>query len=256
MGNEQNKAKENNFFNNNHSESIEVNMPKTILIIDDDKKLNQLLKTYLQEFGFRIRSATEPETGLHILQTTSPDLIILDVMLPGMTGFEVCKKIRQFSNIPIIMLTARGELMDKVVGLELGADDYLPKPFEPRELVARIQSILRRTNKEPTQQVLKAGGLTVYMDAHKAVLDGKNIGLTTNEFNTLALLMGQAGRVLDRDELLQNLKGMDSEAFNRTVDITISRLRQKLRDDPRNPRFIKTIWGSGYMFVGELTDSA
>ena len=226
-------------------------MSKTILIIDDDEKLNRLLKTYLTEFGFKVRSVTEPLNGLNSLQTTPPDLVILDVMLPGMTGFEVCKKIRAFSSIPIIMLTARGDLMDKVVGLELGADDYLPKPFEPRELVARIQSVLRRMVIEPPLKILSAGSLTVNLDSHKVLLDDKEIGLTNSEFCTLALLVGQAGRVLSRDELLQNLKGMDSEAFNRTVDITISRLRQKLADDPKSPRFIKTIWGNGYMFVGD-----
>ncbi len=229
-------------------------MSGTILIIDDDKKLNQLLNTYLQEFGFQIQFTDDPRKGLQIIRTTPPDMIILDVMLPHMTGFELCKRVRRFSAIPIIMLTARGDLMDKVVGLELGADDYMPKPFEPRELVARIQSVLRRTVKDSIQPVLKAGELTVHLDAHKAMLDGEDIGLTTNEFNTLALLVNRAGRVLDRNELLQNLKGMDSEAFNRTVDITISRLRQKLRDDPRQPRFIKTIWGIGYMFVGATED--
>lgn len=227
-------------------------MSKTILIVDDDEKLNRLLKNYLEEFGFRIRSATEPQKGLQMIQATPPDLVILDVMLPGMNGFEVCKKIRAFTSMPIIMLTARGDLMDKVVGLELGADDYLPKPFEPRELVARIQSVLRRTSKTPSSRILRAGRLTVHLDSRKALLEDNDIGLTTSEFSTLALLLSQAGRVLDRDELLQNLKGMDSEAFNRTVDITISRLRQKLGDDPKNPQFIKTIWGSGYMFVEDL----
>lgn len=231
--------------------STEGIVSQTILIIDDDEKLNRLLKTYLQAFGFRLHSATDPRKGLHILQTDPPDLVILDIMLPGMTGFEVCKKIRQFSSVPIIMLTARGDLMDKVVGLELGADDYLPKPFEPRELAARIQSVLRRTVNEPIRRVFTVGRLTVHLDSHKALLDGREIGLTTNEFSILALLVSEAGRVLDRDELLQHLKGIDSDAFNRTVDITISRLRQKLRDDPRRPEFIKTVWGSGYIFVGE-----
>jgi DNA-binding response OmpR family regulator len=232
-----------------------VIVSKTILIIDDDEKLNRLLKTYLNEFGFHVRSVAEPLKGLHILRTTPPDLLILDVMLPGMTGFEVCKKIREFSSLPVIMLTARGDLMDKVVGLELGADDYLPKPFEPRELVARIQSVLRRMVIEPPLKILSAGSLTVNLDSHKALLNDKDIGLTNSEFSTLALLVSQAGRLLSRDELLQNLKGMDSEAFNRTVDITISRLRQKLGDDPKSPRFIKTIWGNGYMFVGDKPGS-
>ncbi len=224
---------------------------KTILIIDDDEKLNRLLTTYLQEFGFRIQSATTPGKGLQMLHAHPPDIVILDVMLPGMTGFEVCKQIRSESALPIIMLTARGDLMDKVLGLELGADDYLPKPFEPRELVARIQSVLRRTVNATTSRIFKSGKLTVYLDARKATLSGKDINLTTNEFSVLELLIKRAGHVLDRDELLQHLKGMDSEAFNRTVDITISRLRQKLEDPPKSPNFIKTVWGSGYMFVGD-----
>jgi DNA-binding response OmpR family regulator len=148
------------------------------------------------------------------------------------------------------MLTARGELMDKVVGLELGADDYLPKPFEPRELVARIQSILRRTQHQPDNRQLELGRLTIDLGRRRAWLDGNDIALTTNEFNALALLVRHPGRVLDRDEILQELRGMDSEAFNRTVDITISRLRQKLNDDPRRPEFIQTVWGTGYIFVG------
>jgi DNA-binding response OmpR family regulator len=136
------------------------------------------------------------------------------------------------------------------VGLELGADDYLPKPFEPRELVARIQSVLRRMRQAPDNRLLERGRLTIDLGRRQATIDGAQIALTTNEFNALSLLASHPGRVLDRDEILQKLRGMDSEAFNRTVDITISRLRQKLGDDPRAPRFIKTVWGAGYVFVG------
>ena len=224
---------------------------KTILIIDDDEKLNRLLTTYLKEFGFRIRSAAEPRKGLQMLKADPPDLVILDIMLPGMTGFEVCKLIRAESVLPIIMLTARGDLMDKVLGLELGADDYLPKPFEPRELAARIQSVLRRAVPVPPSRIFKSGPLSVHHNARKATLGDEDINLTTSEFSILELLITRAGHVLDRDELLQHLKGMDSEAFNRTVDITVSRLRQKLKDDPKHPRFIKTVWGTGYMFIGD-----
>ena len=225
-------------------------MAETLLIIDDDEKLNRLLKKFMADFGFTIHAATHPEDGFKKIRRFSPDLVILDVMLPDMNGFEVCKKIRQFSTVPIVMLTARGELMDKVVGLELGADDYLPKPFEPRELVARIQSVLRRTQNIGKSQVQTYGRLTVDFAGRKIRLDGEPVTLTTNEFTALALLVKNAGRVMDRDEILQTLRGMDSDAFNRSVDITMSRLRQKLKDDPKDPVFIKTVWGAGYVFVG------
>jgi len=222
----------------------------TLLIIDDDEKLNRLLVKYLEGFGFRLLAAAHPGKGMELLKQKAPDLVILDVMLPDTNGFEVCKRIRASSSVPIIMLTARGDLMDRVVGLELGADDYLPKPFEPRELVARIQSVLRRTRQAPDNRLLERGRLTIDLGRRQAMIDGAQIALTTNEFNALSLLASHPGRVLDRDDILQELRGMDSEAFNRTVDITISRLRQKLGDDPRAPRFIKTVWGAGYVFVG------
>ena len=225
-------------------------MNTTLLIIDDDEKLNRLLARYLEGFGFSLLAATRPEKGMELLKQKAPDLVILDVMLPDTNGFEVCKHIRATSMVPVIMLTARGDLMDRVVGLELGADDYLPKPFEPRELVARIQSVLRRTRRAPDDRLLERGRLTIDLGRRQVMIDGAQIALTTNEFNALSLLANHPGRVLDRDEILQELRGMDSEAFNRTVDITISRLRQKLGDDPRAPRFIKTVWGAGYVFVG------
>jgi DNA-binding response OmpR family regulator len=225
-------------------------MAETLLIIDDDEKLNRLLKKYMVDFGFTVHAATHPDEGLKKIRRYSPDLIILDVMLPDMNGFEVCKKIRQSSSVPIVMLTARGDLMDKVVGLELGADDYLPKPFEPRELVARIQSVLRRARSIDSSQTQVFGRLTVDFAARNIQLDGQPVILTTNEFTALALLINNAGRVLDRDEILQALRGIDSDAFNRSVDITMSRLRQKLDDDPKQPEFIKTVWGAGYVFIG------
>ena len=229
-------------------------MESTILIIDDDEKLNRLLTDFLSEFGFKILTATHPEDGLKKLNRKSPDLVILDVMLPGMDGFEVCKTIRQHSLVPIIMLTARGELMDKVVGLELGADDYLPKPFEPRELVARIHSVLRRSKKIDKTRPQFFDRLEIDFSRHIVKVDGDVADLTTNEFAALALLAGNPGKVFNRDEILQELRGIDCDAFNRSVDITMSRLRQKLNDDPKNPAFIKTVWGTGYVFVGEQTD--
>jgi DNA-binding response OmpR family regulator len=230
-------------------------MSPTILIIDDDDKLNQLLKNFLGEFGFKVHSATDPDAGFKKLKQKSPDLVILDIMLPGMDGFEICKKIRQTSTVPIIMLTARDDLMDKVVGLEIGADDYLPKPFEPRELVARIHSVLRRSQKADEWQPLKFGGLEIDLARRAAILDGVPVELTTNEFIALALLARNPGKVFDRDHILQELRGMDWEAFNRSVDITMSRLRQKLNDDPKSPTFIKTVWGTGYVFIGSPSEA-
>jgi DNA-binding response OmpR family regulator len=230
-------------------------MESTILIIDDDEKLNRLLTDFLAEFGFKTLTAIHPEDGLKKLSRKSPDLVILDVMLPGMDGFEVCKTIRQHSLVPIIMLTARGELMDKVVGLELGADDYLPKPFEPRELVARIHSVLRRAKKIDKTRPQSFDRLEIDFPRQLVKLDGNIVDLTTNEFAALALLAGNPGKVFNRDEILQELRGIDCDAFNRSVDITMSRLRQKLNDDPKNPAFIKTVWGTGYVFIGEPTDT-
>jgi DNA-binding response OmpR family regulator len=225
-------------------------MDPKILIIDDDAKLNRLLKSFLKDFGFRVISATDPVQGLKMIGKQSPDLAILDVMMPGMDGFEVCRQIRQTSSLPIIMLTARGEVTDKVVGLELGADDYLAKPFEPRELVARINSVLRRSGAVDDAQPADFGPLVVDFKRRTADLSGETLDLTTNEFAALALLVRNAGKVLTRDQILQELRGIDCDAFNRSVDITVSRLRQKLRDDPRAPAFIKTVWGTGYVFIG------
>jgi len=231
-------------------------MLQKILVIDDDQKLNELLKNYLADFGYKVLSATHPEKGLQLIYSQKPGLVILDVMLPDMSGFEVCKRIRQGSDIPVIMLTARGELMDRVVGLELGADDYLPKPFEPRELVARIQTVLRRTVRVDVSPVQKYGSLIVDFPRRKAFVNDRDVDLSTNEFTALNLLVRNIGKVLDRDQIMQELRGMDADAFNRTVDITMSRLRQKLGDDPKNPAFIKTVWGAGYVFIGENPEDA
>ncbi len=226
-------------------------MKDTLLIIDDDAKLNQLLSSFLSDFGYKVIAATRPEEGIKKLKQESPDLIILDVMLPGMNGFELCKKIRESYTIPIIMLTARGEVTDKIVGLELGADDYLPKPFEPRELVARIQSVLRRARGLDHTPTKRFGRLEIDFSKRHAKLDGVVLDLTTNEFTALALLAKNKGKPLNRDQILEELSGSEWTAFNRTVDITMSRLRHKLKDDPKAPSFIKTVWGTGYIFIGE-----
>jgi DNA-binding response OmpR family regulator len=226
-------------------------MESQVLIIDDDPKLNRLLTEFLSGYGYKVHSAVTPREGFKKLRRHHPDMVILDVMLPEMNGFDVCKRIRRDSAVPIIMLTARGEPMDRVVGLELGADDYLAKPFEPRELVARIQAVLRRIHAGGPAGVRIFGRLAIDTRRRIAAIDGKPVALTTNEFTALALLTRHAGEVLDRDRILQELRGMDSEAFNRSVDITMSRLRQKLGDDPKSPMYIKTVWGTGYIFIGE-----
>ena len=225
----------------------------SVLVIDDDEKLNQLLKRFLKDYGYDVFSATDALEGLKKVRTVIPDLIILDIMLPGMTGFELCKRIRESSAVPIIMLTARGDVMDKVVGLELGADDYLPKPFEPRELVARMQAVLRRALNSGADRRRRFGALTIDFHRRRAFLNGRDADLTTSEFAALDLLVRHVGKVLDRDEIMQALRGVESEHFNRVVDVTMSRLRQKLGDDAKHPQFIKTIWGTGYMFVARET---
>ena len=227
-------------------------MKPLVLIIDDDAKLNALLGTYLADFGMRTVAAVTPADGLRELHAHRPDLVILDVMLPGMSGFDLCRTIRRTDSVPIIMLTARGEVADRIVGLELGADDYLPKPFEPRELVARIQSVLRRP-RAAEREVRRFGALVVDLARRQATLDGAPVELTTNEFEVLRLLTDHPGEVLDRDRILETLRGIEHEAFNRTVDVTVSRLRQKLGDDPKAPRFIRTVWGAGYVFIAPET---
>ena len=221
-----------------------------ILIIDDDEKLNGLLTDYLSKMGFTVLTSTLPSAGLEMLEKETPDLVILDVMLPEIDGFEVCRTIRQSSSVPVVMLTARGEVMDRVVGLEIGADDYLPKPFEPRELVARIQAILRRIQTKSKSGLKTIGALCIDFHKYEVRVDDKLVHLTLNEFECLVLLVKNKGKVLNRDQIIEELRGIEWDAYNRSVDITMSRLRQKLGDDPKNPRFIKTIWGTGYLFIG------
>jgi DNA-binding response OmpR family regulator len=224
---------------------------KNVLLIDDDQKLGALLKTYLAKHGFTLQTATHPDAGLKTLQRQMPDIVILDVMLPGQNGFEVCKAIRQKHMVPIIMLTARGEVTDRILGLELGADDYLPKPFEPRELVARIQSILRRQNPASKAETIKTRHLTLDLLRHEAWQGKKSLALSTMEFAVLKLFVQNPGRVFSRDQLLDHVRGLEWEAYNRSVDVLISRLRQKLGDNPQKAKFIKTVRSAGYMLIDE-----
>lgn len=224
-------------------------MEKRILVIDDDVKLNSLLKEYLTKYGFSVSTFTTPSEGMNGIKRLKPDLVILDIMLPEQDGFETCKNIRKEYTIPIIMLTARGDVTDRIVGLEIGADDYIPKPFEPRELVARIQTILRRSASMIKNDIKKSGGITMDIKRRSVTLDGKSIDLTTGEFEILKLFLNRPGIVFSRSQILDGLGDMEWDFYNRSVDVLISRLRQKLNDDPKNPVYIKTVWGSGYMLV-------
>ena len=224
-------------------------MRARVLVIDDDRKLCGLLSEYLGSVGFEVLTAQSADTGLPLLRSEQPDVVVLDVMLPGMDGFEICRTIRRSSSVPIVMLTARGEVTDRVVGLELGADDYMPKPFEPRELVARIQAILRRGRQG--EEVWSFGSLRVDPQRRAAYLDDRPVPLTTAEFDLLELLIRSRGRVLSRGSILDGVKGESWDAFDRSIDVLVSRLRQKLDDDPRQPRYVRTVRGAGYAFVGE-----
>ena len=222
-----------------------------VLVIDDDERLNDLLTRYMDRFGFTVQSCIDPKTALRLLKREPPDLVILDVMLPEMDGFAVCRKVREASRVPIIMLTARGEVMDRILGLELGADDYLAKPFEPRELVARAQAVLRR-GEQPHEKAerLHAGALDMDRSTRCVRLAGRDLAVTTAEFEVLALLMRNKGRVLSRERILDGTRGIDWESYDRSIDVLISRLRQKLGDDAKHPSFIRTVRGAGYVFIG------
>ena len=227
-------------------------MPR-ILLIDDDEKLGELLGAYFKRFDLDLVAANHPALGLQKLAAEKPDLVILDVMLPDQDGFQLCREIRRHSAVPIIMLTARGDVTDRVVGLELGADDYTPKPFEPRELVARVQNVLRRTSTRAELQEegrLRFRDLDLNLERRTVDLEGAPLDLTTMEYQLLVLFASHPGRTYTRDEILNELRGIDAQLFSRSVDILVSRLRQKLKDTTRQPRYIKTVWGTGYTFVG------
>lgn len=222
-----------------------------IVVFEDNEKTINLLKSYLTQFNYEVVAYTNPVEGLQKLSRDMPDIIILDIMMPEMDGFEVCKQVRKEYSIPIIMLTARGDVTDRIIGLELGADDYLPKPFEPRELLARIQTVLRRVSGQKIKkETIRCGRLEIYIDKQQAFLDENQLELTTYEFALLHLFVQKQGRVLSREQIMSDLKGIDWSAFDRSIDTLISRLRNKLGDDSKNPEFIKTVWGSGYKFIG------
>ena len=217
------------------------------LLIDDDQKLGDLLKNYLKTFDIDLSVINDSREGITTINDLDPDLLILDVMMPHINGFDLCKKIREESNKPIIILSARGESDDKVKGIDLGADDYLSKPFEARELVARIHGLLRRLHKDSDKnpdQIFKVDQQRLEVSLNGAILD-----LTTKEFELMDLFIKSPGVIFSRDEIIKEIKGIDAHLFSRSIDILISRLRHKIEDDPKDPQLIKTIWGKGYMFV-------
>jgi DNA-binding response OmpR family regulator len=227
-----------------------LSQPK-VLVVDDDEELLALLGEFFARYGLTVLGASHPDEAFRLFKAEAPDILVLDVMLPDMDGFSICRKVRESSRVPIIMLTARGDVADRVLGLELGADDYLPKPFEPRELVARIQAVLRRGNAPLPAEHLRAGRLDIHLGARTATLDGRPLDLTTAELELLILFVRQRGRALTRERILDEIHGLDVDAFDRSIDVAISRLRRKLGDDPKSPTFIKTLWGKGYCFVGD-----
>ena len=217
------------------------------LLIDDDQKLGDLLKNYLKSYDIDLSAINDPRNAIDTINHLGPELLILDVMMPHINGFELCKMIREESDTPIIILSARGESDDKVKGIDLGADDYLSKPFEARELVARIHSLLRRTQKDLA--VRSDPIFEVDQQRLEVSLNGNVLDLTTKEFELMDLFIKNPGVIFTRDEIIKEIKGIDAHLFSRSIDILISRLRHKIEDDPKEPKLIKTIWGKGYMFV-------
>jgi DNA-binding response OmpR family regulator len=220
-----------------------------ILLIEDDPRLAEMLIEYLGQAGFRVDHAGTGGDGLARQRRQAFDALVLDLMLPDMDGLAVCRAVRADGNTPILMLTARGDTMDRVVGLELGADDYLPKPFEPRELLARLRAILRRHRGGEAADVLRFGRLEIDRGGRVVRLDGEPRPLTSYQFALLAALAERAGRVMSRDALMDVLKGETAEAFDRSIDVHVSRIRAAIEDDPKHPRRIITVRGAGYVFA-------
>ena len=225
-----------------------------ILMIEDDASLASMVGEYLHAAGMQVEAAHDAAAGLAALSRTKPDAVILDVMLPDLDGFEVCRRIRARSGVPILMLTARGDDTDRIVGLELGADDYLPKPFNPRELLARIRAILRRVSgdggaRPGDGEVMRFGRLEIDPAARRATLGGEPCALTGYQFDVLCALASNAGRVMSREQLMDRLRGEALEAFDRSIDVHVSRIRTAIEDDPRHPRRIVTVRGAGYVFA-------
>jgi two-component system phosphate regulon response regulator OmpR len=240
------------------AESFNMQTQETtkILVVDDDMRLRSLLERYLVEQGFIVRSVANFEQMTRLMERENFHLLVLDLMLPGEDGLSICRKLRQQDNeIPIIMLTAKGDEVDRIIGLEMGADDYLPKPFNPRELLARIRAVLRRKSKEvpgaPTQEetLVKFGPFSFNLATREMKKDDQLMPLTSGEFAVLKVLVSHAREPLSRDKLMNMARGRDYSAMERSIDVQVSRLRRMIEDDPANPRYIQTVWGLGYVFV-------
>jgi DNA-binding response OmpR family regulator len=231
-------------------------MSQHILLIDDDHRLASMVSDYLGQSGYRVSHAGTGEAGVKDVEIIKPDLLLLDLMLPGIDGLEVCKRIRSLSGsaarTPIVMLTAKGEAMDRIIGLELGADDYLPKPFEPRELLARIKAVLRRQGggaDVPLDDVLQFGRLSIDKNARSVSLANDPRELTSYQFDLLLVLAERAGRVLSRDQIMELVRGRELEAFDRSIDVHMGRIRAAIEDDVKEPKRILTVRGVGYVFA-------
>jgi DNA-binding response OmpR family regulator len=224
-------------------------MAYTILVVDDEVRIAKLVRDYLERAGFGVLTARDGEAALMLARREQPDLIILDLMLPGVDGLDVCQRLRQESGVPIIMLTARVEEADRVVGLELGADDYVTKPFSPRELVARVRATLRRAQGQVgPATVIRAGDVELDTAALTAIVAGEPVDLTPTEFHLLATLARQPGRIFSREQLLEAVHGIAFEGYDRSIDSHIKNIRRKIEPDPRQPRYIQTVYGVGYRF--------
>jgi len=224
-------------------------MSKKILVVDDERKIVQLVKAYLEQAGFSVVTAYDGQQALTVFRHERPNLVILDLMLPGIDGLDVARTLRRESNIPLIMLTARIEETDRLIGLELGADDYMTKPFSPREVVARVRAVLRRTEAQPAAgEVITAGDIVVDLTQHVVQVGGRTVDLTPTEFELLAVLARQPGRVFTRLQLLEQVLGDAYEGYERTIDAHVKNLRQKIEPNPRQPKYIQTVYGVGYKF--------
>jgi len=227
---------------------------KKVLVVDDDVKTVELVKLYLNRDGYRVLTAYDGVEALRLAREGHPDLIVLDLMLPGIDGLQVCRVLRDESDVPIIMLTAKTSDQDRLTGLDLGADDYVTKPFSPRELAARVRAVLRRLPGERGPAEIKRGELTVNFLKHEASLAGRPLNLTPVEFKLLGVFVKEPGRVFSRGQLIEKALGYDFDGFDRTIDVHILNLRRKLEPDPDHPRYIKTVYGAGYKFLEVSND--
>lgn len=229
-------------------------MAQTILVVDDEPEIVKLVRAYLEAAGYRVATARDGREALQVTRHEKPDLIILDLTMPEMDGLEFTRRLRQEKNTPIIMLTARVEETDRIIGLELGADDYISKPFSPREIVARVRAVLRRVQPQPAAaEVLRSGNLLLDRNEHTVSLAGQSVELTPTEFDLLAVLMANPGRVFSRAELLERLQGEAYAPYERTIDAHVKNLRAKIESDPTEPHYILIVFGVGYRFAREET---